>query len=225
MLPKTTIDITLHKVMPAYFNYILPTKSQADHIFDVTLTPYEMQSRKQSRQVKYKIDDAQYEDIQKAFGKCLTSGLQMDKFFVDKDGKNHTLVRLRSVDGYVNSLTLKYGDDTLDRRIDNYNLRAIFGDEKLSAEDFGSALVKSGFKFVNKLEKYNESYIACGLDGLFMVKLNELSDHSKYVELDNASNIDENEFVERFGLADKMRQKSSYVDLGLPTPVEVLQRV
>lgn len=210
MLPEQTITLALKKVMPAYYTYILPTKPKAQHIHYASLTPKEVELRRVSSQVKYPITDEQYEEVLKCGFFNTSRGLQKDVFFTDSRGRKPFEIRLRTVDGYVHSLTFKMGQNTANRHIDNYNLRDIFNRDDLDMGEFCQSMLDCGFKFDYTFTKYRQAFAVQGSDGVFTINLDDLGERGKYLEMDNASFFDIKRMEKRFGLRDKFT--CSYVD-------------
>lgn len=210
MLPEQTITLALKKVIPAYYAYILPTKSKAQHIHYASLTPKEVELRRVSSQVKYSITNEQYNNVLSSGFFNTSGGLQKDVFFTDAKGRKPFEIRLRSVDGFVNSLTFKMGRNTTNRHIDNYNLRDIFDRDDLDMHEFCQAMIDCGFKYDYTLTKYRQSFAVQGSDNVFTINLDDLGKFGKYLEIDNASFFDLKRMEKKFGLEGKFT--SSYVD-------------
>ena len=223
MLPEITIISSLNNVMPAYYSYILPTRNKAQHIHYASLTPIEIDQRRISSQTKYPLTEEQYQKIlesiyvdattQNEVNSCFWEvgrGLQQDVFFTDNGNKCPFNVRIRAVDGYVQSMTFKMGKNTTDRHIDSYNLKEICKNDNLSLDEISMAMLRSGFRCNARLTKYRESYATRGWDGMYTINLDQMGDGERFVELDNASYIDARRFASTFGLTDAITK--SYID-------------
>ena len=223
MLPEITIVSSLNNVMPAYYTYILPTRNKADHIHHASLTPVEVGQRKVSSQTKYPLTEEQYQRILTSIYLDPTTqyetnpsfwevgrGLQQDVFFTDGSRKSPFAVRIRAVDGYVQTMTFKIGKNTADRHIDNYNLKQICDNDHLSLDEISMAMLRSGFRCDARLTKYRESYAMNGWDGMFTINLDQMGNGERFVELDNASYFDARRFAEAFDLKGKFTK--SYID-------------
>jgi uridine kinase len=223
MLPEITIISSLNNVMPAYYTYILPTRNKAQHIHYASLTPLEVGQRRVSSQTKYPITEEQYQQILNTIykknpvgnetnGMCweVARGLQQDVFFTDGGRKCPFNVRIRAVDGFVQTLTFKMGKNTTDRHIDNYNLNKICKNDHLSLDEISMAMLRSGFRCDARLTKYRESFAMQGWDGMYTINLDQMGDGERFVELDNASYFDARRFASSFRLTDAITK--SYID-------------
>lgn len=206
-----TMTLMLTKVMPAYYNYIMPTRGQAKHICQATITKGEIEKRRVSSQVKFPLTESQYKEVLALMdSEPVSCGLQQDIFFNCEHKSEDLEVRVRAVDGKATNLTFKMGEDTSNRRMSNYDLTQIFKGRDLSFNDVLKAMGMSGFTIDYRVDKYRQTFMAEGENGQFKINIDDMLNKGKYIEFDGASSHDIQAFARWFNLSNEIRK--SYAD-------------
>jgi len=157
--PERTIISALKDVLPSYYKDIEPTFKQADHVLNTSLTDTEINNREKSRQSKftYNLEDARKWERLNLL-ELSKPRYQTDHYFKDNNNSKLTL-RLRIEDGKASELSFKIGDDTTERRVENYDLTKIFSEENRDPEYLMKLFRIGGFErlfTVYKLRRYGK---------------------------------------------------------------------
>ncbi|MDD4110338.1 MAG: CYTH domain-containing protein [Clostridia bacterium] len=189
--PEQTILFFITKVMPAFYNYILPTFSKADIMYNTSLTKAEIENREQQVQFKYKTMKEIYALLEFYGAKLLKKENHRDYFLEDttKDKQNNIIVRLREQNREINKLTIKLESYKSMKTIEEYDLEKILSAENKEPELFIQRLENSGYETTEIVNKERSVY---DLDGT-LIKVDNVKGLGYFIEIDKKalSNIEQ----------------------------------
>ncbi|MBQ7307609.1 MAG: hypothetical protein IJW82_03680 [Clostridia bacterium] len=182
-MTKQTIFLTyLNTIIPAYFNYILPTMKNADTVYINSYTDSETETSNiySTYQEKYYIDKENVKKL-KNFD-FLSSTKQVDYFFSFKNDYN--LISLREVNGKLRELNYKSKDGGLTNRTsESFRLKDELDKEYRDAKDFSQLFINAGYDFTATIRKVRSIY--CYGD--------------VYFRFDNVEGLEKGTFIEFVG--------------------------
>lgn len=208
MTPQEVIVQTLTQTMPSYFKHIEPTIENADKIVRVGMTMDEKKMREKNSQVKYR---AKKENLLawviSPQVKRLSNGFYVDRFYQGRGRNSVVTLRLREINGEISSLSFKMGDDTRDRRIEEYDLTQILSPEIRTREVLEKAMGESGFENYMTIYKKRHKFLVPGRNGYIKMSLDAIMDLGFIIEFENAS-VDDEDFWVKLLKLDGMSTKS-----------------
>ena len=204
--PERTIISALKDVLPSYYKDIEPTFKRAEHILNTQLTDQEINNREKSRQSKFtfNLEDARkWEKLDLI--ELTKPTYQTDHYFKDNTNNSKLTLRLRIENEKASELSFKIGNDTTDRRVENYDLTKIFSEENRDPNYLMKLFNIGGFERLftvykirryGKLKNYNKN-IDIRLDtsnfGFVLEISNATPDEEEYIaNLLHLKRIDKN---------------------------------
>lgn len=155
-MTKQMIFLTyLNTIIPAYFNYILPTRDNADLIYLNNYSGNETHNILCSSQEKYYIDEKYIKKL-KDF-ELLKKSKQVDYFFSFKNDYN--IISLREENGELLEFNYKSIDSGLiNRTSESFKLKGELTKEYQDAKEFSQLFINAGFDFTTTVRKERSIY-------------------------------------------------------------------
>lgn len=208
--PEQTIMAFITNVMPAFYNYILPTFSCADIMYNISLTKDEIKKRQVEFQVKYKTRKEIFTLLKINNANLLKVENHKDYFLEDttKESQNNIIVRIREKEGQASKLTIKIEGDKLGKAIEEYDLDKYLSVDNKNIKSFIDKVQNSGYEITEVIEKERFIYDVNGV----VIKVDNVKGLGYFVEIDKVflSNINQLKDLKNKFLLDNNTYNSYY---------------
>lgn len=208
--PEQTIMAFITNVMPSFYNYILPTFSRADIVYNSSLTKDEIKKRELEVQIKYKTRENIFTLLNLCEAKLLKIEKHKDYFLEDstKESQNNIIIRLREKEGQVSKLTIKIEGDKLGKAIEEYDLEKYLSADNKNVKSFIDKLQNSGYEITEVINKERSIYDINGIK----IKVDNVKGLGYFVEIDrrSLSNINQLKDLKNKLLLDENTYNSYY---------------
>ena len=182
--PEQTIMLFISKVMPAYYSYIYPTLTNADIIYNASLSNIEIINSQKSIQIKYMAPQNLSKTLKNIGAKLLSTTNQKDYFLEDVSGNlNNIVLRIREENGYATKLTLKIKTSKLERAVQEYNLEKLLSKENREIVKLLNLFKSSGYETSQMVTKTRKTYQVIDKK----IKVDFVKDLGVFVEIDSDS--------------------------------------